>query len=685
MDQNIVTISRPAFISRAALICLATAVLAWLISFLPVYQVLSGYCYDLITISIPKPFSVPEAKVLLIHMDKEYPEVNDDDWLQLLKELEELKASLIIFSFLPGNAGESFFSAAKSFGNVFFARAAKNNPETNEWQFVEKIPAKAENLGLSIGVLALPDSMYGIYRTQQYNYAVNGKPYPAVETLAAQAFLKNKQIVSGKDYFIYFSYQTLPFLNLKQILKGELVPELIKNKVVFIGKDQKQEGMATPLVRLGEQISTFQYHGLALNTLLTEQAIRWCTGFAKLGFILISNFLVLAVFYWSSLRFVFLILAGILLAEFVIAWLVLALFYLWIPILAMWIAHILFFIFYMHYQDIVEHDQIWKIIHSLSGKFLRQNIPDKVYAQEQYWSKIIVMVSQSLNLERAIFLESKTNSYYVQEVIALNCGLADIHERRRDYRREPYRSAIKQNAILPVEQFFLYGTEDEQQFIYPLTFLDRLLGFWVFSIKPKQSLSAKQEDYIRRVGRHIATLLFYRDLWLKQKKEKNFFNYFQHTSHYRLLATLDRMLSLLERQFTAIEDYLNAQSTASIFFDLFGRIWIANQKMQALLKRANIRIEELTALDMLHQLAGVEIKEAKRLLQTLIVEGGEAAFTVNLPNINEKIFKLRLAAINTNIEDYRLRTKNMLDVERQGFLCEIIDLSLLRQEINRKQ
>ncbi|MEZ5594504.1 MAG: hypothetical protein R3F53_28990 [Gammaproteobacteria bacterium] len=70
------------------------------------------------------------------------------------------------------------------------------------------------------------------------------------------------------------------------------------------------------------------------------------------------------------------------------------------------------------------------------------------------WRQITHMVEQFLNVECWIFPNWHT-THHLQELYSLNCKLDDIAERRRDYRRTPYSTALQENLPIRLEHSYL--------------------------------------------------------------------------------------------------------------------------------------------------------------------------------------------------------------------------------------
>ncbi|WP_165475067.1 CHASE2 domain-containing protein [Legionella yabuuchiae] len=658
----------------ALLLSIVVAILVWVVSFLNVYKLIDGYAYDSILVSTPSYQTSVESKVLLIQANQDIHAINEPTWIRFLDNLEQSNPSQVIFLFFPSQAGVSFYSKAKQYGNVLFGRRMLSDTKA---QVLEPWPEHAKDLNLPFGVQALPKSQYGVYRFQHTDYSFNNQPMPAVEIRVAQQLDHWTKPPKAKTYYIDFLSGTasLPFLTLSRAFEDELVSEMIKNRAIIIGNTSPDSNnLTTPLIHNGLTISEPQFHAYALQTLLSKEAIQWMGPFIKLLFlILVSIGSLLMLNATSRQTTTVLLLFSLFVMDFLLAWAILVWFKLWIPLLAIWLTHLALYVVLTRYRLMEEEKKALEVLFELSSKIQDKALDIKVYASDQYWSNIIVMLNQTLNLSCAIFLECIPNSHRLKEVSAMNCSLNNINERRRDYHRDPYKTAIETHNLMQVENFIDCG-KTKSQFLYALIHSNETLGFWVFCLDKEQKLSHDQKIYINQLGNQIAFFLHLRKLWLKeeQQKENIVLRFLNLERHFSVAEKMQSLVAKLERRLTITKDFLSAQTTGCIYFDLFGRQLLANEQAEQIFKRAEILTEELSALDLLVSITNMNLDNAREVLQELIVIGTEIVFDIQLPNHYEQQFQLRLSVPNVGVESYKTEAQGMLSLERRGLFFEFV-------------
>lgn len=674
----------------AALIILLSSLLVWAVGNLTMFKVLNGVVYDHMLVSSSPLKSQAKPEVVIINVTKDSIIDKSDTSLVLLREIEKEKPKLVVFTYMPINASANFYQEASSYGNVIFGRHAYTDINNPDALVIETWPSNATGIELTSGVFKLPESSYGIYRAQQTSFQLNNQVYPSLEWVASNHFFNRANAPLKEERFnIDFSRgaSIFPEISIERALSGDVIPELIKDKVVMIGLSEAgNTPLHTPLEIKNKAITPLQFHAYALETLLTNNIVNPVRGPWILLIIVLSISISLLTLQWMPKRFSLVVLIAFLSLYTLFTWLIIILGRIWLPLVEIWFAQLISFILFIRYRDLIEEEKFWKIILHESGKLWNKLIPESIYASQEHWSNIVAMVNQTLDLDRTIFLECIANTHKIREIIAFNCSLEDISEQRRDYHRTPYSLAIEKKQLIRVENYLAGGVKDEQQFLFPLIFLGEVLGFWVLCLNPEKTMSPSTESFLVRVGTQISEVLYYRNKWMQQQKiSKNvFFSYLNLEANDRVAEDLQKILSLMERRLTTIEDYINAQSTASILYDLFGRASIANKQMITLLKNSNILLYNITALDLLISLTGISFDEGKRALQTIILNGSDIEYQVVLPGNLEKTFTLRLSALNIDADKHTLESDTISAIERQGFLCELIDITEIEHASNEK-
>ena len=98
------------------------------------------------------------------------------------------------------------------------------------------------------------------------------------------------------------------------------------------------------------------------------------------------------------------------------------------------------------------------------------------------WEHANRFVTEFFDLRRSLMLELPAGTTHMRPVAAFGCTPGDIIEKRRDYRRAPYSTALARELPTPPSRPFLPDEAGVVDLITPLMAADQLVGFWAFSV-----------------------------------------------------------------------------------------------------------------------------------------------------------------------------------------------------------
>ena len=611
----------------AVSIALLVVLCIWTLNRVGFFQVVDGYLYDIsstyhaISPQVPSP-------VLLIEVQSENIERDGSQaWLHLLHTLEALGAKQIIFTMIPSHASEQFFQESKQYGNVFFGQHVLAHSLHSHATKLERLPAPL--IGYDhVGVVSIPKNDLGVYRTQNTTVDIEGESYLALEYLAAMYVGRGYLNIPDNTYRINFMMELnqLPRVSFARIIRGELIPELVQGKSVLIGLADTRviAGLHTPISHQNQSFSIMEYQGFALHTLLTDRMITMSSDLLLFFILMLIVFVGLISYQWMNEKMigkVTLFLVGLYLFS---AWWVLSYWHVWLPIVEMISAQLLLlYLLSRHQKDVLDKEMKHLVMHA-SSKMMNELVPQNFYSTDEHWMQIISMVNQTLELNRAIFLERVEGDHRVREVASLHCNLQDLDEQRRDYERTPYSTAIVENGpIIVKKSYFKNKTDDEIQFLVPLVFAGKVMGFWAFGIREEKINTLPTfHSLVKNYARQIAELLHHRDKYQSQEKTDHSLvnQYMNLKGRDSLFSTLKSALSLMDRKMNTLEQVLQGLDEAVIMYDLFGRVTQANQNTERVFQGVDIRAYEASALDMLVAVTNMDVSEARQILRYVILE-----------------------------------------------------------------
>lgn len=608
------------------------------------------FLYDQVVGRLPAGAS--RANVLLVECPPEARTLSDGQWRPLLETLDRLGARRVAFTFVPEGAdfGEKLW-ADRLFGIV---------------------PGAAMPAGVDaarLGMVALPPSHHGIFLAQPV--AAEGSP-----TLVALAAATAPE----QPFWVNFNQgvDRLPRVTLERAQRQGLVGDLARDRVVLIGIVDPVYGpfVHVPGQAAKERVSLLHYQGLAVDTLLGPGPVVPAGAVARLLCILLVAGLGLFAYQGLPLRFAVPLTFAVLALYVALAWGSLLLLRYWPPLIEAMLAQILMFLLLFTRKSELEAQSLQEALLSTSVKLQERIFPASVLNSQDYWAQVAVMVNQILDLNRLIFLERVPGDHRVREVKAIHCSLEDIREKRRDYHRHPYSTAIDRGGPLQLPQDYLApGEQEEQQYLVPLTFTGEIHGFWAFGVDPAKKKNLPLfDEVVKSFGEQIGELLFQRQQWLarKEREENLLIRYLRLEGGDQGYRSLNTAVALLEKRLGRLENLFHGLDTATILYDLFGRVVLVNQEMTRLMEKAELAPFAMTALDFTVAVTGVERVKARRILEKIILERDDVALPALLSGHPGRRFLFKIRPLR--IEEKQQEGENY-PFSLQGILSELVDVT----------
>ncbi len=449
----------------------------------------NGWAYDYLSrASISVEAS---SSVLLIEASPKYRLAGDDIWLPVLKDLLKSKPRELVFTFLPDRASAEFYRLARKSKRTVFGRPVIRSGGNGEIIDLQALPAGLTKLKVPYGLVTSGSSQFGVYREQPTTALIEGKRWSTLERVVLKLGYRKSRSVPDHAFRINFTggEDRLPKLSLDRVVDGGLISELVAGRVVVIGELNPPQNawLYTPLSRGNSMMPAAHYHAFALDTLISNRVIEIVNQPATLVILVLIAGLLIFFYQWMSVRMSVWATISALAFYFLGTWFFLHILEIWLPLAQILTVQCLLAFIVIRQRAIREEQVMRKMLLDLSGKLKDKAFPTSFYRAPDPWGPIITMVNQILNLNRVIFLERVEGDHRLREIRALNCSVDDIDERRRDYERTPYSTAISEDRPIQVPRNYLKAVDEtEFQFLAPLIYAGDVLGFWAFGIDPEK-------------------------------------------------------------------------------------------------------------------------------------------------------------------------------------------------------
>ena len=522
----------------------------------------------------------------------------------------------------------------------------------------------------------------GYYREWQISEEVDGAVYSGF-----QAELSPVEM-TGEIALVDFTMEDgfIPLVKASRVLDQGLAPALVKDRIILIGEAQRPgiPGFTIPL-RPAQGISQLELQGYILHSALSNRFLEfsgfWVTALGVLILGLLSTLLfqwmpshISAVFAFAMCIFIgFVQWAGVKFGTTII------------PAWELIVAQLANLLAVYQLQRNREEKTLSRIIAKTNSRLTERVQPVNFNRAEDPWKKVLSLVNQQLNIKRSIFLEKVPADHRVREIEALNCSINDISERRRDYEREPYSSALEANApVEPFRDYFEEVEEGEIQYMVPLNFGGFVLGFWALSLIPKKNWNRQAfENNVRSFATQIAELLYHRHHWHNRilRLETPWRKLMSVEAGLNLHRELNNTVDLLEHRLDILEDVLNGLSTAVIVYDVFGQVLHTNSIIEHLAQENNVAVYKLTAMELLAQSNDIPLDEARNKLRYVTLKQQTLVQSSGLFS-NRGSYLLYIRPLMIKSTD---STDQVQPFQIRGILFEFADLTQIQQHDEIRQ
>ncbi len=656
----------------------------WLLGVSGMTRLPDALLYDWYVGSTPE-IDTALLDIVVVEIDHKMRRGQKRKWNLLLERLEAQAPRWVIFNFIPESAPDDFYKTAAGYGNVIFGRRAAPNPLKRNRLEPEPTPEAFQSEAFPTGIVLLPPVYYGVHRYQRTGLMIDETFYPSLEAVAANR-------VAGIDedpwtpglFRVNFNGKTngFPKTTADRILSGDLFSGQIRDKIVIVGfaESYYDIGVHTP-VTPESSISMPEFNAHALDTLIHDKLIVEPSPQLTGLILLLIIFIGVLIYRISSFQFFSWLMIPSALLFLLAAWKLFVYFNVWLPLSQILAAHFLIFLYLCRNFTVSHEKSTQEMLVKTSAKLQDRVLPESFYEIKEHWDQVVVMVNQTLNLSRTIFLEKIPGDQRIREVKALNCTLSDIHEKRRDYRRTPYSNAIKENRPIRLKKysFLKHPHKDEEQYLVPLMFGGRVLGFWFLGVESANI--SKMDDFQFRIVHYadqISELLYRRELRMRQNRieKRRIRRYLKLLPESDVYRELNSSITLLERRLTLLEKVFDGIGASVILYDLFGRVLHANRNMAELMETSGFLIYQMTASDFLSAVTNLTLEDIRSLIRNTIFDRKPFTLTATLESAPGKTFMINIRPV-TQTESDSSSINEAAPFRTIGVLIELVEVTEL--------
>lgn len=493
---------------------------------------------------------------------------------------------------------------------------------------------------------------------------------------------KLRTIKNPQPQGINFFYQRngLPEVSATQVATGQLIPDLVAGTSVLIELSSAGSDPGYKVPGRTEAIDSLHIQGLIWTSLANDAAIAHYPILAALALVALIFLANLVILQWLPPLQSALLSAGV--AVSLIAAFALTLRYGWqlLPLSELLATQFVTLAFVFQAQRFNEARAVASMLADTNSLLSERVAPTSFLKSDNPWAKIVVLINQQLNLSRLILLEKIPQDHRVREIQALNCSIESIGEKRRDCQRTPYSSAIEIGGPYRMDRpYFKETAAGELEYLVPLQFANKVMGFWALTVVPKSSWNETAfENNVSDFAAQIAELLFHREQWQKERR-------LQVNMGARLIALeggqrryqeLQTALQLLEKRLDEMDDVFDGLGSAAVLYDLFGQIKQTNQRLEQLAQDSGFTPYSLTAAEFLCEVCELDLDEARTELRHVTLKQEPVSLPVkSISKQRSYILYVRPIHRKSAASDKNRLHGEIDPFQLVGILMEFVDIS----------
>ena len=498
-----------------------------------------------------------------------------------------------------------------------------------------------------------------------------GQQWFSFEAELARTSLPSDSSIPDGQFGIQFDSgsDSLPNLSADEILSGNVISELIENKIVLIGAAQDSSyGLVTPSQVRDTRMNRLEVRGHIVETLLQQNAI-FPVGLLA-GAILIA-LIVLALSpiprqfrgRWFVVVWMLSLGVGLMLCTASLFW-----FSRYLPVSAILFAITLSFgaILYQRFQILNSITEYWRLMLEVNST------QSKVLEQDQLWNSISDSVYQMCYPTRLVIMELEPGATHMSIVKTTHCEESEINEKRRDIQRSPFKEILEQGRPTQAHSRSFYhpaGNRDEIEFLIPLSDQGRTLGLMVLGMDAND-LQRWQDfgNFLEQFSDEVSQLIVdHRSHHQRSQSSQTKLHKFQTLPEQRKYNAIEMQKRSSLNQVAQIEQAFESSENALAICDIFGHIKKRNSRLVRFLQDAQITISSTSCVEMMASISGLDIEDCRRAFRQAIIEGRTQCW-------NLAPTKRRPTSCQLHVKPIQLVTDHgKSEIEARGVLLEIVD------------
>lgn len=224
---------------------------------------------------------------------------------------------------------------------------------------------------------------------------------------------------------------------------------------------------------------------------------------------------------------------------------------------------------------------------------------------------------------------------WLKVVAGIGAREQDILERRRDFGRDPYLTALK---VVESPELRGYMRDPSlRTYMIPLRYMEQLQGFFIVNLTEGQS--AETLRWLRALAPEVASRL--RVLQLDARKKDSL----QQGAYEEAMDQLEASTRHLFEERERLEALLEHMTPGLLQADRLGQVRLVNRSLQYILRELGLQDPDMGLAPLLSAMSGLSLDEVGKKLEKLLFASEPFAFTLVQKEKGQRLYRAELSGL----------------------------------------
>ena len=462
---------------------------------------------------------------------------------------------------------------------------------------------------------------------------------------------------------------TIANIEAETLLNGNMLRELIKDKIVLIGPNfPRRFHMLTPTTSDDSRMSRLEIRGNIVASLLNE---NYSIDAAAIPSLILLAFITLISFHvarqttkhWLPTA----IFANVILTLGLFAvcfWLTSV----WLPATALVLAGFVSMIVAIldRFAKLEDYVQFWKL------RSTTREAHTKSRFQDDAWKAIGDVTYQMFQPTRVVMMELLPNATHLKRVRSIGCDYSQISEMRLDYKRSPYWEPIQnKQPMQSLHRSFFTTNPGVREVEYILPLVHGMNTYGVIAIAVDAAGLEKWHDFdsfLSRFCTEMSQLIAGSHQAASNDSQRmNLINRCSTMPEERAFVEIQNNSQLQDDLVERVDIAFDCSESAMATFDIYGHIIRRNSNLNRLLQKAELSGSGSKCVDIISAISGQSLSKARKVFRDAILFNKSERFLVADSALRDAPMMMYIKPMQLQEDESRT------SIETHGLLLEIVD------------